>query len=784
MKVKQQLKSLKWRLILSSIGIFLVLFYFSLPKPLFNDPYATVVTSADGDILAAQIAADGQWRFPLSYDVPPKFEACILNFEDQYFRKHPGINPVSLFNSLVKNIREKKVVSGGSTITMQTIRLARKGQARTYWEKIKEIFLAVRLECSYSKDEILALYAAHAPFGGNVVGLEAASRRYFGRSANQLSWAEAATLAVLPNAPSLIYPGKNEQFLLKKRNRLLKKLLNNEVITQSEYEFSLIEELPGKPMRITGQGVHLMQALVNKHGSGQKFTSTIIPELQQKTLDVLKNYQDIWEANGVFNAGVIVAEVETGSVVAYLGNTGNDFTELGRANDMVTSPRSSGSILKPLLFGAMLQDGLFYPASLQSDVPIDIGGYSPQNYNLKYSGAVPAWEAIAKSLNVPAVNMLNQYGVARFHHRLKQLGLTTLSQVPSHYGLSLILGGAETTLWDLAKVYGRLANQLKHQSDINAATQHWKDLSLLLNEKSVEPNRNDPALNSAAIYEMFEAMSEVNRPETQTGWREFLSNRKIAWKTGTSFGHRDAWAVGLDADYVVCVWVGNASGEGNRYLSGVNAAAPVLFDVFAFLPRSPWFDMPEADMQRVNICLKSGDRAGEFCEQTAMRFVPKTCLTAPQCRYHHLVYLDSLSRMRANASCSDMSELIGESFFTLPPLQEFYYKSLHTDYKALPPWKPGCNEFGTEAQLEFIYPPIGAEIIIPKSYNEQANSLIAKVACRNKESMLFWFLNGVQLPSTRNFHEQAISAKAGDYELLVIDEMGNQIRRKFSILNN
>lgn len=784
MKIKPHLKGLKWRVILSAIGVFLILFYFSLPKPLFNDPYATVVTSVDGEILAAQIATDGQWRFPLSYEVPHKFEACILNFEDQYFRRHPGINPVSLFNSLVKNIEEKKVVSGGSTITMQTIRLARKGQARTFWEKIKEIFLAVRLECSYSKDEILALYAAHAPFGGNVVGLEAASRRYYGRSANQLSWAESATLAVLPNAPSLIYPGKNEQILLKKRNRLLKKLLDNGVVTQSDYKLSLNENLPGKPLRLTGQGVHLMQSLVEKYGSGQKFTSTIISEIQQKTSEVLKNYQALWEANGVLNAGVIIADVETGNALAYLGNTGNDFTQFGRANDMVTSLRSSGSILKPLLFGAMLQDGFFYPASLQSDVPIDIGGYSPQNYNLKYSGAVPAWEAIAKSLNVPAVNMLNQYGVAKFHHKLKQLGLTTLYKGPSHYGLSLILGGAETTLWDLAKVYGRLASQLKYQRDINFAAQDWKDLSLLINKTSFASNRNEQALNSAAIYTMFEAMTEVNRPETQTGWREFLSNRKIAWKTGTSFGHRDAWAIGLDANYVVCVWVGNATGEGNSYLSGVNAAAPVLFDVFAFLPQSQWFDLSVADMQNINVCIKSGDRAGDFCEQMAVRFVPKTCLTAPQCRYHHQVYLDSLTKMRANASCSDMSELVSQSFFTLPPLQEFYYKSLHTDYKTLPLWKPGCNEFGNESQLEFIYPPKGAEIIIPKSFNEQANSLIAKVACRNKESVLFWFLNGVQLPSTRNFHEQAITAKSGDYELLVIDELGNQIRRKFRILNN
>lgn len=315
-RFKEFLKRFRWGLLLF-VTISLILFYLILPKPLFNDPLSTLVTSENGEMLAAKIAADGQWRFPSKGKVPYKFEKSILQFEDQYFFQHPGINPVSLCKALARNIRNNRVVNGGSTITMQVIRLARKGRNRTNKEKLIEIILALRLECSYSKDEILTMYAANAPFGGNVVGLEAAARRYYGRAPEQLSWAEAATLAVLPNAPSLVYPGKNSKALLQKRNRLLKSLHEEDLISREDYLLSLKEPLPGKPINLHLQNIHLMQELCSLYGQEKYFVTSIIPDLQNQVIEATASYLQNWEANGVYNAGLMITEVESGKVVAW-----------------------------------------------------------------------------------------------------------------------------------------------------------------------------------------------------------------------------------------------------------------------------------------------------------------------------------------------------------------------------------------------------------------------------------------------------------------------------------
>jgi penicillin-binding protein 1C len=256
MEMKEKIKAVLQRIInyikrnkkkSAVVFVLLVVYYFSLPRTLFNEPYATVIESNDGELLAAKIARDGQWRFPANDSVPDKFKKCIVYFEDEHFYYHFGFNPAAMYKAFQQNRSAGKVVRGGSTLTQQVIRLSRKNKKRTYFEKAIEMILSTRLEFRHSKEKIIELYAAHAPFGGNVVGLEMASWRYFGVQANQLSWAESATLAVLPNAPSLIYPGKNQQKLLKKRNALLLKLYREKVIDQLTYELSIDENLPQKP---------------------------------------------------------------------------------------------------------------------------------------------------------------------------------------------------------------------------------------------------------------------------------------------------------------------------------------------------------------------------------------------------------------------------------------------------------------------------------------------------------------------------------------------------------
>ncbi|MEO8760377.1 MAG: penicillin-binding protein 1C, partial [Bacteroidia bacterium] len=525
----------------------MALYIIWLPKKLFADPYSTIVYDEHTELLGAHIAKDGQWRFPYSDSIPDKFKTCITFFEDEYFYKHLGINPISLSKAFIKNSKSGKIKSGGSTITMQVARLMRKNQARTYYEKFVEILLAFRIELSYKKNSILNVYACHAPFGSNVVGLHAASWRYFGRSPDKLSWAECALLAVLPNAPSLIYPGKNHKALLNKRNRLLKKLYDNKMIDESTYHLSLQESIPEKPFAIPQYSPHLLARAASENGTGTIYFSTLNKNLQQQISSALNNHIQTLSANGIYNAGALVIETETGKVLAYVGNSFSKKNEHDNYVDVVSAPRSTGSILKPFLYASMLNDSKILPNMLLEDIPMQMGSYAPKNFNHTYDGLVPASMALARSLNVPAVKMMQEYGVSRFQYQLQKLGFKNFTKPASHYGLSLILGGGEATLWDVASAYASMGRTLLHYTTYSGkydANDYHDAIYLQSKTEQKKSIQKTSLISAGSIWCVFNAMTELARPEDYAGWSHFLSSNRIAWKTGTSFGFRDAWAVG------------------------------------------------------------------------------------------------------------------------------------------------------------------------------------------------------------------------------------------------
>lgn len=389
------------RAIRYGVALLLLAYLLCLPRRLFDVPYATVVIDRHGELLGARIAADGQWRFPPTDTAPDKFAHCLVAFEDHYFYLHNGINPVAILRAFVQNVRAGHIVSGGSTITMQTIRLSR-GERRTVGEKLIEIILASRLECRYSKREILALYAAHAPFGGNVVGVEAAAWRYFGHASAELSWAEAATLAVLPNAPSMIHLSRNREALLRKRNRLLRDLRRRGVIDDTDYELALGEALPAEPLPLPGIAPHLVADFCRTH-PGERIVSTIDKGMQTQVERLMAQWHAEFLQQDIRDMAAIIVDVRTARVLVYCGNTRFDEHQPGSQVDIIRAPRSTGSILKPLLYCAALQDGDILPRTLLPDIPINVNGFAPQNFNLQFEGAVPASEVIARSLNVPSV---------------------------------------------------------------------------------------------------------------------------------------------------------------------------------------------------------------------------------------------------------------------------------------------------------------------------------------------------------------------------------------------
>lgn len=762
----------------------------SVPSPLFDKPTSALLYSGSGDLLGARIATDGQWRFPPQADVPDKFKTCLIQFEDKRFFYHPGIDPIAFIRATVLNIRGQKIVSGGSTLTMQLVRLSRDDKSRTFSEKWIEMWQALYLETIYSKNDLLSLYAANAPFGGNVVGLDAASWRYFGREASALSWAETATLAVLPNAPSLIYPGRNRPRLLNKRNKLLKRLCDNGVIDKTTLELSILEPLPGKPLPLPNDAPHLLERLA-AGDPGNLIRTSILPGLQQQAQRIVNERAHSYRSNHIDNAAALIADVETGEVLAYVGNvTGSTAAIHADQVDIITSRRSTGSILKPLLYAAMLHDGQILPGTLVADIPLNINGFTPQNYARTFQGAVPAHVAIERSLNVPLVRMLNQYQVGRFLSLLKETGMTTLPYSEDHYGSTLILGGAEGTLWDLCGVYASLARVLNHYHKYNGRylpgdIHPLSAFPVSVQEDSIvspaDKRLTDyPLYSAASLWFAFDAMSALNRPEEEADWQQFSSMKKIAWKTGTSYGNRDAWAIGVTPRYVIGVWVGNASGEGRSGLTGVGHAAPILFDLFSLLPSGGWFDTPYDELARFAICRKSGYKASPYCEQTDSVLLPLAAGKTAVCPFHRLVHLSPDGRYRVNSSCAPVGQMISRPWFVLPPAQEYYYRSYHVDYQPLPPVMPGCEDPQGQP-FDLIYPEHGAILYLPRGFGGDTEKFVFKAAHSKSEAIIYWHLDKKYLGETRHIHQIACMPEPGRHVLTLVDEEGNQKKILFEV---
>ena len=762
------------------LGVLLI-WLFCLPRDLFRGvPYSTVVESAEGELLGARIASDGQWRFPPCDTVPSRFATALVQFEDRHFYWHPGVDPGAVFRALRDNVRYGHVVSGGSTITMQVIRLSR-GRERTVWQKVVESFMALRLELRCSKRQILALYASNAPFGGNVVGLDAAAWRYFGRPSEELSWAETATLAVLPNAPSAIHMGRGREELLAKRNRLLARLLEHGDISQETYEESIDEPLPGEPLPLPSFASHF----VENAPRGVRTRSSLQFHLQLAVEEAVRRRSDALAAEGVADMAAVVMDNTTGQVIAYVGNSSPQRERPGSQVDIAAAPRSTGSILKPFLYAGALSAGVILPHTLLPDVPVNLGGFAPQNFDRQFYGAVPASEALARSLNVPSVFLLRKYGVERFYEDLRALGLTTLTQPAGHYGLALILGGAEGKLTEITAAYSALAGGLATKTgpfrgqvaqNVGLATKNGQIRGQVAQNGGLAtktgPFRGHVAQNGGlatktgpfrgqvweggahvagkdgdlALWYTFEALKEVNRPD-QLDWRLIGSVRKAAWKTGTSYGFRDAWAVGMTPRYTIGVWAGNAEGSGVPGLTGARAAGPAMFDILNLLPADDtWFAEPQGGIF-ADVCTQSGYLAGPECTEVETMQLPEAALESEPCPYHH------------------------GGAFTLPPTMEWYYRPHHPEYT--PPR-------AAEKVMEFIYPGNGATITLPHLPGGE-EGVVFRVAHRRPSATLWWHLDGSIVGETTLVHSLRLAPAPGKHTLTVVDDEGEMVSVAFSI---
>lgn len=752
---------------------------FIVPVPEFNAPSSTVLFAENGNMIGARIASDEQWRFPEIEELNDKAVKCLLEYEDQYFYYHPGVNPISIIRAFWVNVRNKRIRQGGSTLSMQLARLWFKNRKRSYTQKLLEIMLALHFEVNYSKDKIIKLYMSYAPYGGNVVGYETASWRYYGRGLDDLSWAEHAALAVLPNAPAVIYPGKSSEAFRIKRDRLLDRLYEKGLFDETTLTLSKLEQLPGKPVDLPNFANHLLDRAAQQY-DGKPVQSYIDYSLQKNAQEIINRYIANYSLNEIHNGSAIIIETATGRILSYIGNS-NLTTEHNNHVDVIKAPRSTGSVLKPFLYNSMLSRGEIYPDELVADIPTYISGYAPKNYYENFDGAVHINEALTRSLNIPFVRLLQKFGVDRFYNDLTSMGLSSLTNDSGHYGLSLILGGAEASLLELTNLYAAMARIV-----LKAAKYEPHDNELFISPYFTEEPElikySGNALNPASIYTTLKTLQEVNRPISHDGWRSFSSSRTVSWKTGTSFGNKDAWAIGTTPEYTIGVWIGNADGEGRAGLTGLHSAAPVLFELFQLLPQTSDFQEPVNLFREVELCKQSGMQAGANCEDTEHVFLPDVHYHSGSCQYHRLVHLSRDRKYQVHKSCASDQDMVTESWFVLPAIQELYYKRKSTSYSSLPPFRKDCQNM-EEEPMAFIYPKVDHKIFIPKGNKEDAGKVVFEVAHRQSGTKVFWHLDDQYLGSTVHKHQMAFESKKGDHSIYVTDELGNSVMRNFEVLN-
>lgn len=726
---------------------------------------------------------------PAADSIAEELKIAVIAYEDRRFPDHWGISIAAIFRAMGENWRAGRVVSGGSTLTMQVARMARGNRARTLVQKMVEGSWATRLEFRYTKSEILGLWLANAPFGGNVVGVEAAARRYYGRPPDRLSWAEAATLAVLPNSPGLIHPGRDRSALRAKRNGLLDDLVELGHLGRQEADLAKLEPLPDAPLPRPREADHLLERLRLTDGPG-RYQTSLEADLQDRVNQLVTDHQKNLAGNRIYNVACLVSEVATGKVVAYVGNVPNLAPAYAPDVDLISAPRSPGSVLKPILYALAQEDGTVTARQLLPDVPTSFGNFRPANFYRDFDGAVPANEALARSLNVPFVHLLRDYGTERFQTQLRGYGFAQISQPADHYGLSMILGGGEITMEEIHGWFLGLARQQRYFHDRQGMydSRDWKGVSFLgdgtLEEELQTLNHDAGAVGAGAGFTTLEALRELKRPDENGNDIRFESRRPVAWKTGTSFGFRDAWAVGCTPAYVVSVWTGNADGEGRPGLVGVKAAAPLLFRVLRLLdgrqPGAPrWFEPPYDELAKTVVCEKSGHLAGPDCPTDTL-WLPEAAERASVCPYHQRIFLGPDQAYRVRQDCGP-GPATPFNWFLLPVRQAYYYRRKHADYLNTPPLHPDCGTESSTKKMAFVFPYRDGVISPGKNWRGEIEPVLFELAHPRPEATVHWHLNGAFLASTTSFHTLTIAVTPGAHVLTVVDETGSKRERRFEV---
>jgi penicillin-binding protein 1C len=774
--------SRKKRIFIILFGFFLVIFLL-IPTPSFPPDYSTMVLDRNGEILHVSLNKKEQWCLPPDgeFKIPDKLKKAVLEYEDRWFFRHAGVNPVSIVRAAAQNARAGGVQSGASTITMQAARLSRP-KPRTVPNKLFEMLQALKLEALHSKLFIFRLYLDHAPYGRNVVGVGAASYRYFGKPPDRLSWAEAACLAVLPNNPGLIAPGRRTDLLRKKRDALLNRLARRGMLGSETLELSLLEPVPSESRPFFSAARHLARRLEMGDGqAGGIVRTTLDMETQLRAEALVREHvAGRLMPLGIRNAAALAVETVSGKIRAYVGSQDFFDSENNGQVDGVESPRSSGSLLKPFLYALAMDEGILLPQTEIVDVPAYYGAFSPSNASERYDGLVTVKEALVRSLNVPAVRVLYSLGVAPFYAFLRSAGVNTLFRAPDDYGLPLILGGAEVTVWNMAALFRGLG-----------MLGRFAPLQVIENRTEQKPDRDRRGgrslISPGACWLTLNMLRELKRPEAEYYWELYQSSRPLAWKTGTSYGQRDAWAAGVSPRWTVVVWAGNFTGEGNANVAGGSCAGTLLFALYNALSREKsrdWFEAPAEDLDPVTLCLETGYLAGPYCDpaKTLITDAPRFMKSLKLCPYHRRVFLSSPgdSSMEVCAACWRPNRKVEADMLAYPADVAQFLRESGKTVSDIPPHNPACPAGTSGDVLEILYPRENARLWIPRDLNGELQKVTLRAAHREKESLIYWYLDDRYLGSTQKRHNKACLLSKGRHTLHVVDGDGNAAHIRFT----
>jgi penicillin-binding protein 1C len=747
-------------LVLLGIGLLLDRVIFPLPLDNIYKPSAKFIYASDKSLLAAYSARDSYWRKPVTLpEISPLLIKSVIAREDRWFYYHPGVNLLSLMEATVSNIKAGEVVRGGSTISMQVARMM-EPKARTFKAKVIELTRAIQLELHYSKKEILELYFNLAPYGGNIEGVGAASYFYFGKTPLELSASQAALLTSIPNSPTALRPDINHARSLKARDKVLKVMLEKGIVSGSKYHEALAEEIKPRKTEPPNKAAHFSRELADNYPNQVSIYSTLDTKIQNISEGIVRNHKGDLQAWGISNTAVVVMKNSTAGILAMVGSTDfYDTQHQGQVNGAM-APRSPGSALKPFVYAMALDSGLISPNTLIEDVPINYSGYAPENYDRQYRGAVSAAEALRLSLNVPAVQICSKIGQRKFFRLLKDGGLSTLNRKDSEYGLPIILGACEVRLVDLTALYSSFARTGYYSSP----------------KFTIEKTRLDsiPLFSAASSYIISEVLSELQRPDFPASW-EFSPNiPKVAWKTGTSYGRRDAWAIGYNPDYTIGVWVGNFTGEPSPDLVGAEAAAPILFDIFSSIATGPeirWFEQPQSVSTR-QVCAVSGLPPNDFCPVTINELYIPGVSPVAKCKIHEQVLIDSETGQRLCPYCREGKKYESKVFEDWPPKLATWLGKAGKVIAPIPPHYADCTG-SSHGDKPIIISPLPDVTYIVRDYiplSDQEIALEASVASNAHE--IYWFIDGV-LFSKLGVGEKAFYRPiSGVHKLTCSDEEG------------